>query len=160
MKTKGVSPFLATILIVAFTVAVGGILGSWLINFSGTQASNVGQQGGLTITCTNGGISLSDLKYHCPKLSGKVKNTGKIDLGNITLQIIYTNTSGEKICMSYAGGTVVSATCPGNMSIAMGEEYGFNLTIGGSNYDKIRVYGNCTSDVSYEAKSSDVTYNC
>jgi hypothetical protein len=157
---KGISSFIATILIIAVTVAVGGIISSWMIHFVSTETKTVGSQSELEITCNDGAISLSDLKYHCPKLSGKVKNTGKIDLGNITLEIQYTNATREAQCLSYAGGTLVNATCQGNLTMSIQEEYSFNLTIGGSNYDKIRVYSaNCTK-VDYTAESSDVTTTC
>ena len=157
---KGISSFIATILIIAFTVAVAGLVGSWLIGFAHVETTTVGSQSNLKIICNDGGIILSDLKYYCPNLAGKIKNTGKISLGNITLQIIYTNSTFETQCISFAQGLLVNATCPGNLSISVGEEYPFNLTIGGSNYDRIRIYGNCSSDVSYEGKSSDVTSAC
>ena len=157
---KGISDFIATILIIAFTVAVGGIVSSWMIHFATTEANTVGSKSDLTIICNDGAISISDLKYYCPNLSGKIKNTGKIDLTQITLEITYTNATRETRCMSYAAGTLINATCPGNLSIAMQEEYAFNLTIGGSNYDRIRVYSaNCTN-VDSTAKSSDVTLTC
>ena len=157
---KGISGFIATILIIAFTVAIAGVVSSWLLGFANVETKTVGSQSNLKIICNDGGIILSDLKYYCPKLAGKVKNTGRISLGNITLQILYTNSTQETQCISYADGLLVNVICPGNLSISVGEEYPFNLTIGGSNYDTIRVYANCSADVSYEAKSSDVISAC
>jgi flagellin-like protein len=157
---KGISSFIATILIIAFTVAIAGVISGWLLPFVTTETSTVQTKSSLEIICNDGAISLSDLKYNCPTLSGRVKNSGKVDLGKITLQVMYTNATQETQCISYAAGTLVNGTCPGNLTIAIGEEYVFNLTISGSNYDKIRVYANCTGKVSYEAKNSDVTTTC
>jgi flagellin-like protein len=38
---KGISPMLATILLVAFTVAIGGIVSVWMSSFTRTTQSNV-----------------------------------------------------------------------------------------------------------------------
>jgi flagellin-like protein len=38
---KGISPMLATILLVAFTVAVGGLISVWMTSFTRTTQSNV-----------------------------------------------------------------------------------------------------------------------
>ena len=49
---KGISPIIATVLLVAFTVAVGGILSIWATTLTTTQTQTVGNQTGGQIVCS------------------------------------------------------------------------------------------------------------
>jgi flagellin-like protein len=158
---KGISPLIATVLLIAFTVAVAGIISVWLTGFTKTTTGTVGTQANIEIICNNGQISLSNLKYCNGYLSGDISNSGTITLGNITLQILYTNgTQHPKLYLSLIGNSVsVDTTCCGNLTISPAEKYRFNTSVS-SNYDKIRVITNCTAKVTDEASSSDVTVSC
>jgi flagellin-like protein len=160
---KGVSPLIATVLLIAFTVAVAGIISVWLTGFTRTTSETVGSQANIQIICNNGQISLSNLKYCSTNgyLSGDISNSGTIALGNITLQILYDNgTQHPKLYLSLIGGSVsTSTTCCGNLSISPAEKYRFNTSVN-SNYEIIRVITNCTATVTDEAQASDVTLSC
>lgn len=154
---KGLSPLIATVFLIAFTVGVAGILSGWLTSFTKTTTSTVREQGELEIICNSGGITVSTLKYCSPRLSGAITNTGTISLGNITIQIFYANATNSKYYLSLSGMNVSgSAACCGNMTLLSGEKFGFNISIGGSDYDNIRVITNCTGRVTTEAKRGDV----
>jgi flagellin-like protein len=157
LKMKGISPLIATVLLIAFTVAVGGIISVWLTGFTRTQTQAVGSQASISITCSNGGIALSYLSYCKPYLSGILTNTGSISLGNLSLTITYTNASlTEKRYLQLLGSTInVTPTCCGNLTLSPSELTSFNGSIGGSNYDMIRVVSNC-SGVIFSADSGDV----
>lgn len=158
---KGISPLIATVLLIAFTVAVAGIISVWLTGFASTTTKTVGGQANIEIICTGGQISLKNLKCVNGYLSGDISNAGTIALGNITLQILYTNgTQHPKLYLSLVGNSVnASTTCCGNLTISPAEKYRFNTSIS-SGYDKIRVLTNCTAKVTDEASSSDVTPGC
>ncbi|MEM5854631.1 MAG: archaellin/type IV pilin N-terminal domain-containing protein, partial [Candidatus Aenigmatarchaeota archaeon] len=49
MKSKAISPMIATILLVAFTVAVGGIISVWLTGFTRTQTASAGAGAGCAV---------------------------------------------------------------------------------------------------------------
>jgi flagellin-like protein len=160
---KGISPLIATVLLIAFTVAVAGIISVWLTGFAKITTSTVGSQANIEIICNNGQISFSNLIYCSTSgyLSGDISNSGTIALGNITMQIIYTNgTQHPKLYLSLIGSsTNTSTACCGNLTISSAEKYRFNTSVS-SNYDKIRVITNCTAKVTDEADSSDVTASC
>jgi flagellin-like protein len=157
---KGISPLVATILLIAITVAVAGMVGSWLIGFTKTSAQTVQEKANIEIICGNGGISFSDVCYSNNHLSGFITNTGTITLGNITITILYKNASIQRYYLSYAGGSTFAETsCCGNLSMLVGDKYKFNVSAS-SNYDRIRVNTNCTEKVSDELKASDVLTTC
>lgn len=138
---KGVSPLIATILLIAFTISVAGIMSIWLTGFARTSSEIIGKESSTQLICSYGGIALSNLKFSNNRLSGSVENTRTIALGNITIQILYTNASSQKEKLY--------------VDLLPREKYPFNISIS-SNYDKIRVMTNCTS-VYDEVGSSEVT---
>jgi flagellin-like protein len=153
VRPKGISPMIATVLLIAFTVAVGGIVSIWITGFTSTTTEEVSKQSDVEVTCSYGGISVYSLSYCSNYLSGIVKNTNMIDIGNITVQVIFDNASTKKVYLCQNGSAcVVSST----MSLPPGELSSFNVSIGGSNYDKIHVYTNC-SNVYDDTTSAYVT---
>lgn len=141
---KAISPLIASVLLIAFTVAVGGVLSVWITSFTTSSTQTVEEQATTSLACSYGGVSLSNLKYCGGGLSGRVENTGNIALGNITIQIVYANASMQK---HYR-----------NVTIEVGEIDSFNVSCS-SGYDKIRVSTNC-STVYDEEDSSKVSTSC
>jgi flagellin-like protein len=157
---KGISPLIATILLVGLTVAVAGLVSVWLLGFSKQSTGSVEEKANLEILCNKGGISFSDVCYSSNYISGYLTNTGTIVLGNITLQVLYDNASQTTYYLSYGGGAVIASTsCCGNLSMLANERYGFNVSAN-SNYDRLYVYTNCTGKVTDEIKSGDILTTC
>jgi len=157
---KGISPLVATILLIALTVAVAGMVGTWLFGFARTSSQTVQEKANIEIICGNGGISFSEVCYSNNHLSGFITNTGTITLGNITLTILYTNATIQRYYLYYTAGNVFAETsCCGNLTMLVGEKYKFNVSAD-SNYDRLRVNTNCTEKVSDELKSSDILTVC
>ncbi|MEM5829786.1 MAG: archaellin/type IV pilin N-terminal domain-containing protein [Candidatus Aenigmatarchaeota archaeon] len=153
---KGISPLVASILLIAITVAVAGLVGTWIFGFTRTSTQTVKQQADIEIVCSGGGISLSDVCYSNNYLSGYITNIGTIPLGNIALTIIYSNASIQKYYLSFGGGAVIPETsCCGNLTMFANEKYMFNVSAN-ENYNIIRVSTNCTERVSDERKASEI----
>lgn len=138
---KGVSQLITTILLIAFTLGVTGIISVWLTGFARTTTDTVGSQSTSQILCTYGGVALSNLKFSSNMLSGDVENTRTITLGNITIEVLFTNASKQ--------------TQKLYLSLAPREKNSFNFS-SSNNYNKIRATTNCSS-VYDEADSSEVT---
>ncbi len=149
MGKKGISPLIASVLLIAFTVAAFGVIQTWGTGFISSTTQDVSDKTDTELTCVYGGISVSNLRYCNDYMGGRVENTNMIDLGDIVLQIIYTNSSSQKFDLNVTGTTTPIVLEPGEIE-------SFNISIGGSNYDRIHVYTNC-SDVTDDAESSDVT---
>jgi len=145
---KGISPFISTVLLVAFAIAVAAVFGGWLSTFTQTTTEEIQEHSEKRVTCSYGGIALEDLKYNktTGNFSGKVENTDIIVLGNIDFEIFYTDASRTKLDL--------------NMTLDPGEKDIFNQNVNKMNttgyYNKIRAITNC-SNVYDEATSSDVT---
>lgn len=160
LSEKGISPFIATILLIALTVTVASLVGTWLIGFSKTSTESVESKVNLEILCNKGGISFSEVCYLNNYLSGYLTNIGTITLGNITLQVLYTNASQQTFYLNYGSGAVLAnITCCGNLTMYSNEKFQFNASIN-SNYDRVRVYTNCTGKVTDEVLASDILTTC
>jgi len=140
---KGISPFIASILLIAFAVAVAGVYGGWFQSFINTITGTIEKREEKRVECIYGGIALDDLEYNSSSgnLTGTVENTDIIPLGNIDLEIFYDNTTREEKDL--------------NKELEPGEKDTFNV-LADSNYDKVRVLTNC-SDVDDEVSQSDIT---
>lgn len=146
---KAVSDMIATVLLIAFTVAVAGIVSVWIIGFTSQSTESVTEQSETELYCAYGGVSVSSLGYCGGYFSGVVTNTNMKDIGNITLQIIFDNSSSQTVKLNASSGDVFMSLTPRALD-------SFNVSIGGSNYNKIHFYTNC-SNVYDDAGRSDVT---
>jgi len=154
MKMKGISPLVATVLLIAFVVSIAGILSIWLNSLTVSTTQLVGTEASIAITCSYGGIRLLDLRYSNNFLTGGIENTGSITLGNLTLQIIYLNLTTERFNLCLEGGAAKSCPSP-TLLLYPRELVYFNVSCS-ENFDKIRVLTNCTS-VYFEAGRGDVS---
>jgi len=59
MSSKGISPMIAVVLLVAFTVAVGGILSLWLTSYSTTTQESVGNATTDQIKCSGSRLDIT-----------------------------------------------------------------------------------------------------
>jgi len=129
---KGLSPFIASVLLIAVAITVAGIFSGWFTNFIKSITSLIGGREETRIQCNYGGIALSDLEYNTTSyhLSGYIENIDIIPLGNIDLEIFYDNATKEEKDL--------------NKVLEPGEKDVFDVTLN-SNYEKIRVMTNCSN---------------
>ncbi len=120
---KGVSTFIATILLIAFTVAVGGIISLFLTGFTKTQTGTAESIGTNITKC--GGISIDILS-----VSSTV--------------IVYANPSGQtlsSITLIASNGTTIAS----GMSLSVGQTNSTSWPRGSNT--GITAYGLCLSSV-------------
>ncbi|MBI2545260.1 MAG: hypothetical protein HYW22_01515 [Candidatus Aenigmarchaeota archaeon] len=147
---KGISPLVATVLLIGITVGIAGIVGFWISGFTTTATRTTTAQGQLQVLCSNAAIDVSNLKYCNNNVSGIIKNNGRITIGNVTLQVTFLNGTTVSSALNDTQGNFL-ALRPGQLST-------FNQSIGASSsgqYDKLYVYTNC-SGVTDIAASSDI----
>ncbi len=135
---KGMSPLISIILLVAIAVAVAGIISTWISSYTKTTTSQVGEKSSKEINCVYGDLSFQTVSYCNGYLYGNIKNTGMVDLSNITVQIIYANASFESIELCKSGISVITCS-QSNLTLKQGEEIMFNVSAS-SNYKKILTY--------------------
>ena len=93
MPPKGISPLIATILLIAFVIAVGGILSGWLISFSKERTEEARIKGETDIKCSYANLYISDADWNDTqtRLSLTIENTGSEDLSDFRMIVIYAN---------------------------------------------------------------------
>ena len=119
MSSKGISPMIAVVLLIAFTVAVGGILSVWLTSFtttttgsvesaatnetkcSGTYIDVISVSSTAVIITAKGSQSISDI--------GCLTDTG----GNISSIVSVDLTSGASYAGNWTRGSETSIICTG-----------------------------------------------
>ncbi|HLC59192.1 MAG TPA: archaellin/type IV pilin N-terminal domain-containing protein [archaeon] len=126
---KGISPLIATVLLIGFTVAISGIVSIWAKQFAQTNVDLVNKEATARINCTFGAVTLSSVNYCSTSayLSGRITNNGVISLGAITLQAAYNNGSTITDPLCLAGSSLIICTSS-NLTVAPGYLYSFNIS--------------------------------
>lgn len=88
---KGISPLIASVLLIAFTVSVSMIILGWFSSFAKSSTSNISSSATEAIGCNNAGVSIERIYVTGTNAAIIVKNTGYRDL-NISGMIV--NTTG------------------------------------------------------------------
>jgi len=64
---KGISPMIAIVLLIAFTVAVGGILSIWLTTLTSTQTTTTGSAAEKQVLCARSVLEITEVYYEGPR---------------------------------------------------------------------------------------------
>ncbi|MFH8132172.1 MAG: archaellin/type IV pilin N-terminal domain-containing protein [Candidatus Aenigmatarchaeota archaeon] len=155
MPVKGISPLVATVLLIAFTVASAAIISFWLLPFLSSFSKTTSEEAEIQLKCSRGGVYLFDLNYNLSSssLSGKIENTGSVSLGNFALQIVYLNYTTEKIELCFSGGTVVACE-NSNLTLLPRNIISFSVLLP-NNYDIITLTTNCSVYGVYDRVTRD-----
>ena len=100
---KGVSPLIATILLVAISLAIAGMLYSWMAQYATTQTSKYTTSSGTQLQCSQaGGIQINSCTHTGSNFKLQIESTGDIDLNGFTIAALYsdgnaTNTDANKL---------------------------------------------------------------
>jgi flagellin-like protein len=90
-KRKGISPLIASVLLIAFTMAIAGIMATWATTFT-RQKMDVSSQDAECI----GAIDLGSVEFDNTTLSLKIRNVALINLTNVKAYVEYTNKADSK----------------------------------------------------------------
>lgn len=84
---KGISPIIAAVLLIAFTLAIGGIVASWATSFSSQKLTQTEEKS----DCI-GALDISNLKFEGTTVSLKVKNlASRLNLTDIKASLEYSD---------------------------------------------------------------------
>lgn len=98
MESKGVSPLIASVILIAFVVAIAGIASTFFTSFSKKQKGKIGEKGNLTVECSMGvlNIQTDSVSTDNTTLSITIENNGRASLSDLKLtgyNSTYANTS-------------------------------------------------------------------
>jgi len=131
---KGISPLIAEVLLIGFTVVVASLVILWATSFTRTTTSRIGGQAETQAVCMNAGIDFfGTVTYNTTsrEISGYVKNTGNVPLGNISFQVINSTS-----VINFPNQ--ISELLPQNIQY-------FSLAGVTPNFNALYVYTNCTN---------------
>ncbi len=135
---KGVSPLVASVLLISFTMAIAAILATWATQYMTQQTSTLTAKG-QEANCVYARMDLDTYTYD--KTNGQlvmiVNNKGRLGLQNFTLFIF--NTSGIGRISLETDNSVVNRQ---NTTLPPGEPRSF-IVNGVTNMSRFRVVSNC-----------------
>jgi len=101
MNRKGVHPLIATVLLIAFTVALGSVLMGWVASMQKESQSSIGNKTNELIDCNSADITIDDVYINYARNVSLVtiRNSGQVDNLQIT-GALFTNTQGTSANMT------------------------------------------------------------
>jgi flagellin-like protein len=118
---KGLSPLIATIMLIAIVIAIGAIIFAWNQGFLKNLFSIVGEAIEQLLFCSNARVELADVGFEQDNITGKILNIGSGQLRNIKVEFESQNeieivelcgdgeaTSCEKSNLTVPPGKIVS----------------------------------------------------
>jgi flagellin-like protein len=137
---KAISPIVSTVLLIAIVIVIAGIINIWLSNFT-KSTKDINKEAEGQTSCSNAKISFQTIKYCNGSLSGIIYNEGMVDLGNLTIYVLYQNGTQQKNEL--------------NKTLSSGYMTAFNISIN-SGYSYVELMTNCT-ERGTETRSDKIT---
>lgn len=113
---KGVSPLIAAVLVIAFTLAVAVVIGSWLTQMAKTQTETVESSMGAQVNCTKARLEIIDVACVDNDLTIAIANLGPVELSNPSFYARLTNGTSATWSTDDTispGGQLINRTSPG-----------------------------------------------
>ena len=147
---KGLSPMIAVVLLVAFTVGIGGILSLWLTGLTTSQTQTVSNSSNAQIKCSPSlviaHVKVPPITANGSFLNVTVENRASVNVLSVTIEAVNST-------------TVVTNTAIGNLGPGATGFIGFSgATGGGSILLSVRARGTCEG--SAVSASCDPTQTC
>ena len=149
IEKKAISPMISVVLLIAFTVAVGGILSLWLTTLSSTQTTTTGSEAEKQILCARSVLEVTEATYGADASTSNVTVTykyGTETLTNFTFYFI-DNTRNDAKIETESSNTMV----PGATNVS---SFADTTLSGGAYLQSVRVTALCqdTYPISGECK--------
>jgi len=130
IKRKGVSPFIAAILLLAITVAVATIVGNWFKDYATRTAEETAESN--DVNCLNVGVNIDLPRYNTSTnvSSFLVENSGTVNFNVDKLSLLYEYSNGS------VGKDLRDIS---NRQVVVGDSTGISLTNVQNEFSQIKV---------------------
>ncbi len=145
---KGISPLIAGVLLIAFTLAVAAIIGGWLTSTVREETTQVGTGFALQVNCTKAALDIIDAVCVTNNITIGVSNTGPISVKSPS---IYARATDETPCIV----TYTDTIAPGS-SVVFRNNCGFT----GKTLQFVRVSANCQDQVAIIMEKNNIGDAC
>jgi flagellin-like protein len=154
VERKGISPMIAIVLLIAFTVAVGGILSLWLTTLTSTQTTTTGSAAEKQVLCARSVLEITEVYYTTPQSA------------NVTVSYTYGTESLTSFNLFFVDSARNSENKTASGTLTPGDSETFAITglstlSATGTYQSVRVIAMCqdTYPVSSECKSGQSCMN-
>ena len=149
--SKGISPLIAGVLLIAFTLAVAAIVSGFFTSIAKTGTSQISTGFAFQVNCTKAALEIADAICSSNVVTLAVANTGAIALSDVSIVL---KDAADETCLGTFGGTIG----PGNLTA-------YNVTCASewTTSDVLqfaRVTGNCLSEKAVSAERSNINDAC
>lgn len=100
-RRLGVSPLIAAVLMIAFSMAIAAILMAWGSTFFQEQTDSVGNQSGELVTCSSAHLDIFSSSHNTNWANVTVENIGRETFSNIS--VISQDDIGSILGKAYIG---------------------------------------------------------
>lgn len=107
---KGISPIIASVLLLAVALAVVGIFSGWAPNLAQTVTESTENDTEHQLDCNKGSIEIVSATFYSSQTELAVRNSGRIDLNNLTSVAFNSEDSilGQNLSLSLNQGEIDS----------------------------------------------------
>ena len=140
---KGISPLVATVLLIAFTLSIAGLLGGWLTSLTKSETDTISKGAAITVNCSSAVLDIVDVicSNSSQQLKVAINNLGDVELYDFS---IFAAVNGTFYSNSTGGPNSTNTLKTGEQVILV---YGCTRTefcANGASVTKVRVTpGNC-----------------
>jgi len=148
---KGISPLIASVLLIAFTLVAAAILGGWLTSMTKSSTDTVGSELAKQVNCSKITLDVIDaLCHNNTNVTVSLHNIGSISLTNPSF---YMRTDDQTACTSSQNETISG----GGIT-----KYEINCTNFGVNktLNFIRATALCEGAISIYGEKKDLSDSC
>ncbi len=143
IRIKGISPLIAAVLLIVFTVAIGAVVLNWMTQYTKGTTEKAGTDTSTTVDCAKQILDISDAKYN---QSGNEQLTVFVqNLGSVTAQLntltLYDNAGN--MCVNNSLGLTLA---PGEIKIITQNCSGKNVD---SSAYTVRIASSCGASDTY-----------
>ncbi len=159
-RRKGVSPLIAAVLLIVFTIGVATIVMSWVNEYTKDTTEKASENTDQMMDCANTNIDIKDVYINYMGTDTTVKliaaNTGLSDLKVKEAYVMDTN--GTRCFMDLTGSDTMDDTvfAKGNSFELINESCGLSFSTGCDGFDKAVVATTCGVSSSFEDAESVV----
>lgn len=133
---RGVSPLIAAVLLIAFTMAVAAILTAWVTTFTQQQTETIGNQTTENIECSFANLEILSVDWNTGGVTAAITNSGNEDFTNVSITV-FEDSSVLTITNQGDGNSFVAP-------LTQGQTASLNPTVSGGVPNRIRVQSlNC-----------------
>lgn len=100
MKMKGVSPLIASVLLIVFTVAIGAVVLNWMTSYTQGTTERAGTDTSSTIDCAKQILSIENATKKNGQITIMIENLGSADAELTNLYVYDDSGNGCEVTIS------------------------------------------------------------